>query len=74
MPPKSYRPWSPYQSDLLPQSPSQWLPEDHLAYFVLEVVQELDLSNALAQLAPGRVQAAGPAGRQPERGLRRTPS
>ena len=41
---KSYRPWSPYQSELLPRSPSEWLPEDHLAYFVLEVVQELDLS------------------------------
>lgn len=44
MPAKSYRPWSPYQSDLLPRSPSEWLPENHLAYFVLEVVQELDLS------------------------------
>ena len=45
MPAKQYRPWSPYQSELLPPSPSDWLPEDHLAYFVLEVVQELDLSD-----------------------------
>jgi transposase len=28
---------------LLPPSPMEWLPEGHLAYFVLEVVRELDL-------------------------------
>jgi transposase len=33
----------PEQSYLLPPSPMEWLPEGHLAYFVLEVVQELDL-------------------------------
>ncbi|MGH8704192.1 MAG: IS1182 family transposase [Burkholderiales bacterium] len=41
---KSYRPWNPYQSYLLPPSPLEWLPEDHLAYFLVEVVQSLDLS------------------------------
>ncbi len=41
---KSYRPWSPTQSFLLPPSPLEWLPEGHLAYFVLEVTQTLDLS------------------------------
>jgi transposase len=41
---KSYRPWSPTQSYLLPPSPLEWLPEGHLAYFVLEVAQALDLS------------------------------
>jgi transposase len=40
---KSYRPWSPTQSFLLPPSPLEWLPEGHLAYFVLEVAQALDL-------------------------------
>lgn len=60
MPAKSYRPWSPYQSDLLPQSPSQWLPEDHLAYFVLEVVQELDLSEI-----ERKVQSKDPRGERP---------
>jgi transposase len=40
---KQYRPWSPEQAFLLPPSPMEWLPQDHLAYFVLEVVQELDL-------------------------------
>jgi transposase len=41
---KSYRPWAPEQSYLLPPSPTDWLPEGHLAYFVLEVVRELDIS------------------------------
>lgn len=40
---KQYRPWAPQQAYLLPPSPSEWLPEGHLAYFILEVVQELDL-------------------------------
>jgi hypothetical protein len=41
---KSYRAWSPTQSFLLPPSPLEWLPEGHLAYFVLEVTQALDVS------------------------------
>lgn len=41
---KQYKPWSPSQAYLLPPSPTQWLPEDHLVYFILDVVEELDLS------------------------------
>lgn len=41
---KSYRPWNPEQSFLLPPSPNDWLPEGHLAYFILDVVKALDLS------------------------------
>lgn len=40
---KSYRPWEPRQAFLLPPSPCQWLPEDHLVYFLLDVIDELDL-------------------------------
>ncbi len=40
---KEYRPWSPDQSFLLPPSPTEWLPKGHLAYFVLDLVSELDL-------------------------------
>jgi len=40
---KTYRPYSPEQSFLLPPSPTDWLPEDHLAYFVLELLEGLDL-------------------------------
>ena len=34
---------SPDQMLLLPPSVREWLPEDHLAFFVLDVVAELDL-------------------------------
>ena len=40
---KTYRPYSPEQSFLLPPSPREWLPEGHLAYFVLDLLEELDL-------------------------------
>ena len=42
--PTSFRRYQPDQSLLLPPSPRDWLPEDHLAYFVSETVDELDLS------------------------------
>ena len=41
---KSYRPWSPEQPFLMPPSPGEWLPEDHIARFVLELVRELDIT------------------------------
>jgi transposase len=41
---KTYRPYEPRQGFLLPPSPLDWLPDDHLARFVLDVVDELDLS------------------------------
>src|ERR1700736_4707483 len=41
---KTYRAYLPEQDLLLPPSLRDWLPEDHLAYFVCDVVQQLDLS------------------------------
>ena len=41
---KSYRPYAPDQSFLLPPSPREWLPAGHLAYFVLDLVADLNLS------------------------------
>ena len=41
---KSYQPWTQDQTFLLPPSLRDWLPEDHLAWFVLDVVSQLDLS------------------------------
>ena len=41
---KSYRPWEPRQSFLLPPSPLDWLPEGDLAYFILDLMGQLDLS------------------------------
>lgn len=39
-----YRPYSPEQPHLLPSSPQDWMPQDHLAYLVRDVVRSLDLS------------------------------
>jgi hypothetical protein len=41
---KTYRLYLPDQDFLLPPSPQDWLPEHHLAYFVSDVVDQLDLS------------------------------
>src|SRR5713101_3389864 len=41
---KSYRPYHPDEDLLLPPSLREWLPENHLAYFVSDVVDHLDLS------------------------------
>ena len=41
---KSYKPWNPTQSFLLPPSPMEWLPKGHVVYFILDVVSRLDLS------------------------------
>jgi len=41
---KTYRPWNPNQQYLLPPSVQDWLPENDLVYFVLEVASELDIS------------------------------
>jgi transposase len=41
---KSFRPYYPDEELLLPPSLREWLPEDHLAYFVSDVVDNLDLS------------------------------
>ena len=45
---KTFRPYDPRQSFLLPPSPQEWLPEEHLAYFVLDVVETLDLRELMA--------------------------
>jgi len=42
--PKGYRPYLPDQDLLLPPSLRDWLPEDHLVYFVSDVVDQLDLN------------------------------
>ena len=44
---KTYRPYVPEQDLLLPPSPRDWLPEGHLAFFVSDLVEQLDLSAIL---------------------------
>jgi transposase len=41
---KTYRPYLPEQDLLLPPSLRDWLPEDHLAHFVSDLIDQLDLS------------------------------
>src|SRR5271170_3201315 len=43
--PTSYRPYMPEQGLLLPISLSEWLPEDHLAHFVSDAVDAMDLQD-----------------------------
>lgn len=58
--PSNYRAYQPEQSYLLPPSPSDWLPEKHLAFFISEVVDEMDLSAFY-----GRHEESDPRGNQP---------
>jgi hypothetical protein len=41
---KTFRPWQPEQTTLLPPSPSDWLSDELQVYFLLDLVAELDLS------------------------------
>jgi transposase len=45
--PKSFRPWQPEQTTLLPPSSSVWLSDDHQVYCLMDMVYELDLSEIL---------------------------
>jgi transposase len=46
-----FRAYEPHQTLLLPPSLRDWLPEDHLAYFIMDVVDTLDLSPLYAPYA-----------------------
>ena len=50
---KTFKPYDPEQPYLLPPSPREWLREDHLAYFVSDVVDTLDLSAILDEYTGG---------------------
>ncbi len=45
----SFLPYEPNQTFLLPPSPSQWLAEDHLVYFVSEIIDRLELGKFYAR-------------------------
>ena len=45
----TFRSYEPDQLLLLPEDMREWLPEDHLAHFVRDVVAELDLSEIFAR-------------------------
>ncbi len=45
---KTYRPYSPDRQLLLPAALKEWLGDDHLAYFISDVVDQLELSEITA--------------------------
>ena len=47
---KTYLPYEPDQQLLLPAALQEWLPDDHLAYFISDVVDQLDISGVTAAL------------------------
>jgi transposase len=49
----SYRPYEPQQEMLLPASLQDWLPKGHLAYFISDTVDALDLGAFYARYAGG---------------------
>lgn len=49
----SYLPYDPHQQMLLPNALQDWLPEGHLAYFISDTVDSLDLSAFHARYAAG---------------------
>ena len=46
---KTYLPYEPEQQLLLPAALQEWLPDDHLAYFISDVVDQLDMSEVTAR-------------------------
>ena len=46
---KTYLPYEPDQQLLLPAALQEWLPDDHLAYFISDVVDQLDMSKVTAR-------------------------
>lgn len=42
VPDKTFRPFDPDQTFLVEQDPSNWLPDDHIVFFVEQVLDELD--------------------------------
>lgn len=49
----SYLPYEPRQQQLLPSALQDWLPEGHLAYFINDTIDSLDLSAFHARYAAG---------------------
>lgn len=50
--PTTFRDYAADQELLLPPSLHDWLPPEHLAYFISELIDELDLSAFYASMAP----------------------
>ena len=51
---RKFRDWRPDESWLFPPSPSDWLPEKHLVYFLLDVSQKIDTSRIVDDYDSGK--------------------
>jgi len=51
---RTYRSWSPEQVWMFPPSPRDWLPENHLVYFPMDVTGQVDLSPIFAHYENGK--------------------
>jgi transposase len=51
--PTSYMPYEPTQDFLLPPSLQEWLPQDHLAHFICDTVDQMDLEAFYARYEGG---------------------
>ena len=68
---KTYLPYEPDQQLLLPAALQEWLPDDHLAYFISDVVDQLDMSKVTARYERERRGGDGEGWREPHIELRR---
>ena len=50
---KTYLPYEPDQQLLLPAALQEWLPDDHLAYFISDVVDQLDMLATMFHTSSG---------------------
>ena len=48
-----FQPYAPNQQLLLPPALQDWLPEDHLAYFISDTVDQLDISSIVTKYRTG---------------------
>jgi len=48
---KALRPYEPNQTFLMPASMRDWLPSDHLTYFISDVVGQLDVLTTIERYA-----------------------
>ena len=48
---KTFRPYEPEQTFLMPASMKEWLSSDHLAYFISDIVDQFDLSKIMERYA-----------------------
>jgi transposase len=51
---RKFREWQPDASWLFPPSPRDWLPEDHLVYFLLDVTAQVDISPIVDEYDTGK--------------------